>query len=74
MCVCVCWACVLGVWGVCVVCVRGVCGVCEGWAFVEWGCDVWVRGVVAVEERKYRSPLYYPDTLVNPDTCLGILT
>ena len=29
-------------------------------------------GVVAVWERKYRSPLYYPDTLVNPDTCLGI--
>ena len=21
--------------------------------------------------RKYRSPLYYPDTLVNLDTCLG---
>ena len=48
-----------------------VCGVCAGWAFVEWGCDVWVRGVVAVEERKYRSPFYYPDTLVNLDTCLG---
>ena len=28
-------------------------------------------GVRSVGERKYRSPLYYPDTLVNPDTCLG---
>ena len=56
----------------------GVCGV-VGW------CGVWrggcsgvgcvlgrVRGVQAVGDRKYRSPLYYPDTLVNPDTCLGI--
>ena len=32
------------------------------------GC-VWC--VRSVGERKYRSPLYYPDTLVNPDTCLG---
>ena len=30
-------------------------------------------GVRSVGERKYRSPLYYPDTLVNPDTCLGII-
>ena len=30
-------------------------------------------GVRSVGQRKYRSPLYYPDTLVNPDTCLGNL-
>ena len=34
-----------------------------------WG--VLGRGGGSVRERKYRSPLYYPDTLVNPDTCLG---
>ena len=35
------------------------------------GCVGRVGRVWAVGERKYRSPLYYPDTLVNPDTCLG---
>ena len=56
---------VLGVrvWGV-LGCVLGVCGGVVG------AC-VWGGGGVA--ERKYRSPLYYPDTLVNPDTCLGII-
>ena len=54
----------------------GVCGVfgaCVVWVF--GGVWVWVLGrelgVQYVGDRKYRSPLYYPDTLVNPDTCLG---
>ena len=66
--VCVCVGegvvCVLGVcgcWGVCVVwvcwCVCGVCGVCGGF-----------RG-----EKVSLAPLYYPDTLINPDTCLGVI-
>ena len=45
-----------------------------GACVVVWVCG-WGRGhvgcVQAVGERKYRSPLYYPDTLVNLDTCLG---
>ena len=74
---------VLGVCGLCRGCVQGVVGrvrcvwgvyvVCACGAFV--GCvlgRVW-RGGGAVVERKYRSPLYYPDTLVNLDTCLGVL-
>ena len=68
----VCWACVGGVGRVCCVCgaclgcVGSVCGACDvgAWGDVSGACE----GVV---ERKYRSPLYYPDTLVNPDTCLG---
>ena len=45
-------------WGVC-----GV-GVCWGVWGECWG--VWaVECVVAVGERKYHLPLYYPDTLVN---------
>ena len=73
---------VLGVCGLCRGCVQGVVGrvrcvwgvyvVCACGAFV--GCvlgRVW-RGGGAVVERKYRSPLYYPDTLVNLDTCLGV--
>ena len=72
---------VLGVCGLCRGCVQGIVGrvrcvwgvyvVCACGAFV--GCvlgRVW-RGGGAVVERKYRSPLYYPDTLVNLDTCLG---
>ena len=35
-----------------------------------WGRELGMR---SVGERKYRSPLYYLDTLVNPDTCLGIV-
>ena len=52
------------VWACVVVCVVG--------GGREWG--VWGRewGVRSVGERKYRSPLYYPDTLVNLDTCLGL--
>ena len=61
--VCVCGVCV------CVVC--GVCGVlwCVGLR-VGVGFGAW-WGVRSLGERKYRSPLYYPDTLVNSDTCLG---
>jgi len=47
-------------------CSGGVRGVCSGVGGGRVGC------VQAVGERKYRSPLYYPDTLVNPDTCLGV--
>ena len=42
----------------------GVCWVCLG-ACVCGGC-VRSRG-----EKVSLAPLYYPDTLVNPDTCLG---
>ena len=44
-----------------------MCGACDvgAWGDVSGACE----GVV---ERKYCSPLYYPDTLVNPDTCLGV--
>ena len=52
-------------------------GACVVWGRVGVGAWVWVLGhklgVRSVGERKYRSPLYYPDTLVNPDTCLGNL-
>ena len=76
-----------GVWGVCGVrgsvgrawkcgtcrgvrvCVLGVCVV-----YMVWGA--WdVRGVYVCVWRKERvslAPLYYPDALVNPDTCLGV--
>ena len=65
-CVCVCW----GGCGVCIgrVWVLGrVCGV--GVLVRVWGVcwGVWrFRG-----EKLSLAPLYYPDTLVNPDTCLG---
>ena len=61
--------------------VMGVCGVCVGGGRVWGACGVCVvggrggrvgGGGGGVVERKYRSPLYYPDTLVNPDTCLGV--
>ena len=61
------------VWGVCGSCVvGGGTGACWGVCGAFVGC-VWGRGGCwgAVVEREYRSPLYYPDTLVNPDTCLG---
>ena len=58
-----------GVCGACAGCVRGVCRVCAG--CVQGVCGACGGG--AVVERKYRSPLYYPDTLVNLDTCLGVL-
>ena len=29
-------------------------------------------GVGGGEEKVSLAPLYYPDTLVNPDTCLGV--
>ena len=67
-CVGVCGCGVVGVWW---------CGRVMVWACVwgVWGVfGVCVRacgGVRALGERKYRSPLYYPDTLVNLDTCLG---
>ena len=66
----VCGVCVGGVCGMCVggacgVCVLGGLGVCGGGFGRVW------RGRGSVREGKYRSPLYYPDTLVNPDTCLG---
>ena len=48
-------ACVGGWWGVCGV--EGAAG--RVGCAVRWG------------ERRYRSPLYYPDTLLNPDTCKG---
>ena len=54
-----------GVWGVCGVCcacVGCVVRVCVGECV---GCGR-VRG-----EKVSLAPLYYPDTLVNPDTCLG---
>ena len=46
-------------------CVGRGMGPCVGCVLGRVGC------VRAVGERNYRSPLYYPDTLVNPDTCLG---
>ena len=62
------------VWGVC----RGRVGVCVGCVLgrVSGRMSERVLGVSgvrvgAVGESKYRSPLYYLDTLVNPDTCLG---
>ena len=52
----------------------GFWGAFGGGVCVEWGvCGVCESGVRSLGERKYRSPLYYPDTLVNPDTCLGVL-
>ena len=52
-----------GVWGVCVLgC--GSCGVCVCWGV----CRVWGRQGDTVS----LAPLYYPDTLVNLDTCLGL--
>ena len=75
---CVCWgmggvcvgACVG--FGACVVCVEacvlghggcgGVCGIVCGACVGCWCCG---RKSVSF------APLYYPDTLVNPDTCLG---
>ena len=53
----------VGVGGVRGVCVWGVCGACVGRV---WGVCVGQKLFVSL------APLYYPDTLVNPDTCLGI--
>ena len=50
-------------WGGCLC----VCEVCAG-ACV---CGVCVR---SRGEKVSLAPLYYPDTLVNPDTCLGSVT
>ena len=61
----VCGACVGCVWGVCVVCVWRVQGVCRACAGRAWGVCVGQEVLVLL------APLYYPDTLVNPDTCLG---
>ena len=62
------WGVRVGRGGVCEMCgVRGVClcGVRVGGA---WD----VRGVGAGrKERVSLARLYYPDTMVNPDTCLG---
>ena len=42
--------------------------VCEG----AWGCVGRAWGVCVGQEKWVSlAPLYYPDTLVNPDTCLG---
>ena len=50
-----------------------VWGAFGGGVCVEWGvCGVCESGVRSLGERKYRSPLYYPDTLVHSDTCLGM--
>ena len=46
-------------------------GACDGRMWGVRGGRVGGGGG-GVVERKYRSPLYYPDTLVNPDTCLGL--
>ena len=64
----VCGACVRRVWGVCWGLGWGVCGVCCARVCVwcVWGCGRGVRG-----EKVSLAPLYNPDTLVNPDTCLG---
>ena len=86
MCWGVCVGCVLGrVCGVCVgACVEacegcgGVAGcgsVCGAWGV--WGRVGCVWGVqyhptfFDCEAVTTLAPLYYPDTLVNPDTCLG---
>ena len=53
---------------------RGVCGGVRGVCMCGVGVGVaWdVRGVgMGRKERVSLAPLYYPDTLVNPDTCLG---
>ena len=45
---------------------------CVGRAWGVRGVRAWGRGVgVRRKERVSLAPLYYPDTLVNPDTCLG---
>ena len=74
----------VGVEGVCGTCSGRACGVCRacvGRVWCVWGVGcVWhVWGVwgrawgVCVGQKVLVSlaPLYYPDTLVNPDTCLG---
>ena len=43
-------------------CLWDVSGVCVWGRGGRWG---------AVIGREFRSPLYFPDTLVNPDTCLS---
>ena len=43
--------------------------VCAGLCWGVWGCGVWGLW----REKVSLTPLYYPDTLVNPDTCLGNL-
>ena len=68
-------------WKACVGRARGVRVVCVGRVWCVWGVGcVWhVWGVwgrawgVCVGQKVLVSlaPLYYPDTLVNPDTCLG---
>ena len=34
-------------------------------------CGGWDDVAMLEEGRRQLAPLYYPDTLVNPDTCLG---
>ena len=63
----VCGACAGCVWGVCGVCVERVQGVCRACAARAWGVCVGQEVLVSL------APLYYPDTLVNPDTCLGVI-
>ena len=51
---------------------RCVGKVCRGGVFCV-GCVCWggVSGVSGMAVGWQLAPLYYPDTLVNPDTCLG---
>ena len=51
----------------CVGCVWGAWDVRETCMGCTW--SGWVRAC----ERVLLSPLYYPDTLVNLDTCLGVM-
>ena len=64
------WACVggCGCLGMSGVCVGAWGGACVGFgACVEACVGCWCCGRKSVSF----APLYYPDTLVNPDTCLG---
>ena len=48
-----------GEWGVC-----SMFGACVGVCGRAWGVCVGQKVLVSL------TPLYYPDTLVNPDTCI----
>ena len=44
------------------------------WLYFSWANSLDVRGACgSCKEKVSLAPLYYPDTLVNPDTCLGIV-
>ena len=70
------WGCGGGVGDVCRGCrggvSEGVREVCQG---VSGKCvgDGMMLKSVRMARGQQLAPLYYPDTLVNPDTCLGVI-